>query len=76
MLCCLVIEETFKIADRMIKGSGDLPLPDKTLVVCIAGMSVNNEAARETIQSRSLQPGISVSAEVVGLLLECSTDCP
>lgn len=59
----------------MIKGSGDLPLPDKALVGCIPGMSVNNEA-QETIQSRSLQPGISLETEVVVLSLECSTDDP
>lgn len=67
MVCCLVIEEIFEIADRMIKGSGDLPLPDKTPVVCISGISVNNEEAQETIQSKSLQPGPSLSVEVVVL---------
>lgn len=75
MVCCLVIEEIFRIADRMIKGSGDLPLPDKAWVVCISGISVNNEEAQKTTQSGSLQLGLSLKAEVV-LFLECSIDDP
>lgn len=54
----------------MIKGSGDLPLPDKTLIVCISGISVNNEEAQEAIQSRSLQPCLSLTVEVLVLFCE------
>lgn len=69
MVCCLVIEE-IQNADRMIKASGDLPLPDKTLIVCISGISVNNEEAQDAIQSRSLQPCLSLTVEVMVLFCE------
>lgn len=76
MVCCLAIKEICKIAARMIKSSGDLPLPDNTPVVCISGISVNNEGAQEKKkkhQSKNSQPTLSLSVKVA-LLLKCSRD--